>query len=282
LKEITQDVFPRTRDVGELKKIARQIRRDILIMLAQAGSGHTGGSLSAADIVTVLFYAVMRHNPRDPKWPERDRFVLSKGHAAPLLYAVLASHGYFPKEELSTLRRLGSRLQGHPHANKTPGVEVSTGSLGQGLAMGNGMALAARVMGKDYRVYVLLGDGESQEGEVWEAAMAASHYKLDNLCAILDNNGLQIDGSCDEIMSPSPFADKWRAFNWHVIEVDGHSIGELLDAFDQAEKIKGQPTMILAHTINGKGVSFMENVVDYHGVAPTQEELARALAELRD
>ncbi len=267
-------------DVEELKKKARNIRKDILIMLANAGSGHTGGSLSAADIVTVLYYSKMKHDPRNPRWPERDRFILSKGHAAPLLYAVLADCGYFDKKELMTLRKLGSRLQGHPDCKVLPGVEMSTGSLGQGLSVGNGLAMAGKLNNSNYRVYVLLGDGENQEGQIWEAAMTASHYRLDNLCAILDRNGLQIDGQVEEIMSIEPIVDKWTAFGWAVLEIDGHDMRQILDAFDKAEDMKGRPTMIIAHTIKGKGVSFFEGKVAYHGIAPTKEELERALVEL--
>lgn len=267
-------------DIGKLKEIARNIRKDILIMLANAGSGHTGGSLSATDIVTALYFSKMRHDPWNPKWPERDRFILSKGHAAPLLYAVLARSGYFDRKELMTLRRLGSRLQGHPDCKVLPGVEMSTGSLGQGLSIGNGIAMAGKLNKNNYRVYVLLGDGENQEGQVWEAAMTAAHYRLDNLCAILDRNGLQIDGQVEEVMSIEPIVDKWRAFGWDVLEIDGHDMNQILLAFDKAEGTKGKPTMVIAHTIKGKGVSFFEGKVEYHGIAPTKEELERALAEL--
>lgn len=267
-------------DIGKLKEIARNIRKDILIMLANAGSGHTGGSLSATDIVTALYFSKMRHDPWNPKWPERDRFILSKGHAAPLLYAALARSGYFDRKELMTLRRLGSRLQGHPDCKVLPGVEMSTGSLGQGLSIGNGIAMAGKLNKNNYRVYVLLGDGENQEGQVWEAAMTAAHYRLDNLCAILDRNGLQIDGQVEEVMSIEPIVDKWRAFGWDVLEIDGHDMNQILLAFDKAEGTKGKPTMVVAHTIKGKGVSFFEGKVEYHGIAPTKEELERALAEL--
>lgn len=267
-------------DIGKLKEIARNIRKDILIMLANAGSGHTGGSLSATDIVTALYFSKMRHDPWNPKWPERDRFILSKGHAAPLLYAVLARSGYFDRKELMTLRRLGSRLQGHPDCKVLPGVEMSTGSLGQGLSIGNGIAMAGKLNKNNYRVYVLLGDGENQEGQVWEAAMTAAHYRLDNLCAILDRNGLQIDGQVEEVMSIEPIVEKWRAFGWDVLEIDGHDMNQILLAFDKAEGTKGKPTMVIAHTIKGKGVSFFEGKVEYHGIAPTKEELERALAEL--
>ncbi len=267
-------------EIAELKEKAAVIRRHIIRMLAKAGSGHPGGSLSAADIVTVLYFKEMNLRPEDPYWPDRDRFVLSKGHAAPLLYAALAERGYFPVEELMTLRRLGSRLQGHPDAKKLPGVEVSTGSLGQGLAAANGMALAARLDGKNYRVYVLLGDGELQEGMVWEAAMAAAHYKLDNLVAFVDYNGLQIDGPVNEIMSVEPLVDKWRAFGWHTLAIDGHDYGQILDALAEARMVKGRPVAVIAKTVKGKGVSFMEGKVDWHGKAPTPEEAERALTEL--
>lgn len=266
--------------IKELENKAKIIRRHIIKMLVIAGSGHPGGSLSATDILTCLYFSKLRHNPEDPKWQDRDRFIMSKGHCCPLLYACLAESGYFPIEELWTLRKIGSRLQGHPDMVKTPGVEMSTGSLGQGLAVGNGMALAARLDKKDYRVYVLLGDGEIQEGEVWEAAMASAHYKLDNVCAILDHNGLQIDGPNKEVMNPEPILEKWKAFGWNVISIDGHNIREILNALDAAEKMKEKPTIIIARTIKGKGVSFMEDVVDFHGKAPTSEEGERALKEL--
>ncbi len=266
--------------VAELAEKARVIRRHIIAMLGEAGSGHPGGSLSAADIVTALYFREMRLDPSRPDWPERDRFVLSKGHAAPVLYAALAERGYFPVEELGTLRKLGSRLQGHPDMKKLPGVEMSTGSLGQGLAVANGMALAARLDGRDYRVYALLGDGELQEGQVWEAAMAAAHYALENLVAIVDYNGLQIDGPVSEVMAPEPVPDKWRAFGWHVLEIDGHDMRQILAAFAEARHTRGQPTAIIARTVKGKGVSFMENEVDWHGVAPKGEQIAQALEEL--
>lgn len=266
--------------IEELKGKAREIRKHIIEMTCKAGSGHPGGSLSAADIVTALYFNELRLDPARPDWPDRDRFVLSKGHAAPVLYAALAERGYFPVEELMTLRKLGSRLQGHPDMRKVPGVEMSTGSLGQGLSAANGMAIAARLDKKDYRVYALLGDGEIQEGQVWEAAMAAAHYKLDNVTAFLDHNGFQIDGPVREVMSPEPVADKWRAFGWHVIAVDGHDLKQILDALDEAKTIKGKPTMIVAETVKGKGVSFMEHQVGWHGVAPKPEEMEKALAEL--
>ncbi|MBW2553525.1 MAG: transketolase [Deltaproteobacteria bacterium] len=269
-----------TKDIEELREITRKVRADILTMLNQAGSGHTGGSLSAADILTVLYFSKMKHNPKNPKWEDRDRFVLSKGHAAPALYAVLARCGYFNPEALNSLRKLGSILQGHPDMNATPGVEISTGSLGQGLSIANGMALGLKLDKKNTRVYVLMGDGEIEEGQIWEAAMSAAHYKIDNLCALLDYNGLQIDGPVKEIMNVDPLPDKWKAFGWHVFEIDGHDIEAILDAFHKAEKIKGKPSIIICNTIKGKGVSFFENKVEYHGVAPTDEELEGALKEL--
>ena len=267
-------------DIEHLKKIARQIRVDILTMLVEAGSGHTGGSLSAADIITVLYFYKMRHDPKNPKWEERDKFVLSKGHGAPALYAALGRAGYFGIEHFHTLRKMGSILRGHPNSTVTPGVEVCTGSLGQGLSQANGLALAARLDKKSTRVYVMLGDGETDEGQVWEAAMTSAHYKIDNLCAILDNNGLQIDGPNKEIMNIEPIVEKWRSFGWHVIEINGHEIGEIISALNEAERIKGKPTMIIAHTVKGKGVSFMENKVEYHGIAPTKDEYERAMKEL--
>ncbi|TDA65841.1 MAG: transketolase [Clostridia bacterium] len=267
-------------DLAALAERARVIRRHIVRMITRAGSGHPGGSLSAADIVTTLYFHELRLDPRRPDWPERDRFILSKGHAAPVLYAALAERGFFPVEELDTLRQLGSRLQGHPDLRKLPGVEMSTGSLGQGLAVGNGMALAARLDGRDSRVYVLLGDGEVEEGMVWEAAMASSHYRLDNLVAMLDHNRLQIDGPVAEVMSPEPLAEKWRAFGWHVLPIDGHDFSQIVAALTRARSLKGRPTMIVCETVKGKGVSFMENQVEWHGTAPKEEELARALEEL--
>lgn len=266
--------------LSELAAKACVIRQDIIRMLAEAKSGHPGGSLSAADIVTVLYFHEMKIDPENPKWPDRDRFVLSKGHAAPVLYAALAEKGYFAVDELMTLRKTGSRLQGHPSMKHLPGVEMSTGSLGQGLSAANGMALAGKLDGRDYRVYVVLGDGEIQEGQVWEAAMAAAHYKLDNVVAFLDHNGLQIDGPVREIMSPEPVADKWRAFGWHVIEINGHNITEIINALNKAREVKGKPTMIVANTVKGKGVSFMENQVGWHGNAPSSEQTIQALCEL--
>ncbi len=268
------------RDSNELAEKARSLRIEILSMLAAAGSGHTGGSLSAADIVAVLYFHTMRHDPRDPLWKERDRFILSKGHAAPVLYAALALSGYFDREVLKTLRKVGSPLQGHPCSCKLPGVEISTGSLGQGLSIANGIALGVKMDGLPSRVYCLLGDGEIQEGQIWEAAMTAAHYRLDNLCAIIDNNGLQIDGHCSDVMRIEPIASKWDAFGWHVLDIDGHDVKAVMDAFRTAETLKGKPTMIVARTIKGKGVSFYEGKAEYHGLAPTSDELALALKEL--
>jgi transketolase len=266
--------------VPELEKMARQLRRHVITMTATAGSGHPGGSLSAADIVTALYFKVMRHDPENPRWPERDRFILSKGHVAPILYAALAECGYFSVEELATLRKLDSRLQGHTDRTLTPGVEMSAGSLGQGLSFGIGVALAARLDKRNYQVYVLLGDGECEEGQVWEAAMFAPHFQIDNLTAIVDNNGLQLDGRCCDIMGIEPLADKWRAFNWNVLEINGHGMSQILQALKEARKTKQRPTVIIAHTVKGKGVSFMENNVDFHGKAPTPQEAEIALKEL--
>lgn len=268
------------RDIAQLEEIARQVRIDVVTMLHEAGSGHTGGSLSATDLLVALFFGKIRLDPRAPLWPLRDRFVLSKGHAAPAYYAILARLGFFDRHELLSLRKFGSCLQGHPDSRCTPGVEVSTGSLGQGLSVANGMALAARLDGLPIRIYALLGDGEVQEGQIWEAAMSASHFTLDNVTALLDNNRLQIDGAVADIMSIEPLADKWRAFGWHTVAIDGHDMAEILAALDEAEQVKGQPSMIIAKTVKGKGVSIFENQVKYHGVAPTAEEKAIALREL--
>jgi len=270
----------REKDIPFLKKQAKLVRVEILKMLTIAGSGHTGGSLSAADIVTALYFSKMRHKPDEPGWRERDRFILSKGHAAPLLYAVLAMAGYFDISALKTLRKLGSPLQGHPCSRVLPGVEISTGSLGQGLSVSNGMAIGMKMDNIGSRVYCLLGDGEIQEGQVWEAAMTAAHYKLDNICAIVDLNGLQIDGPVSKVKAIEPVASKWAAFGWNVIDIDGHDMKEILDALDNAETVKGKPSVILAHTIKGKGVSFFEGKVEYHGMAPTPEELEKALKEM--
>jgi len=273
-----------TLEVGAVEANAKRMRRDIVTMVAEAGSGHPGGSLSAADILATLYFRVMRHDPSDPKWEGRDRFILSKGHAAPVLYAALAEAGYFGREHLSTLRKLGSILQGHPDTLKVPGVEVSTGSLGQGLAIANGVALGLRLDGNDEsRVYVLMGDGELQEGEVWEAAMFAPHERLSNITAIVDDNGLQIDGSCDAVMCLGEIASKFKAFGWLTVEADGNDVAGLVGAFEQAEKMSKEqdlPVVIVAHTTKGKGVSFMEDNADWHGRAPNADELATALEEL--
>lgn len=266
---------------ADLEEMARRLRRHVIVQTASAASGHPGGSLSAADIVAALYFRVLRGlDPTDPRNPDRDRFVLSKGHVCPVLYAALAERGFIPREELTTFRKLHSRLQGHPDMTKVPGVEASAGSLGQGLSMAVGMALAGKLDGRPYRVYVLLGDGECQEGQVWEAAMSAAHYKLDNLVAIVDRNGLQIDGPTEEVMSLGDLVAKWRAFGWHALEIDGHSFPEILAAFDEAAATRGRPTAIVARTVKGKGVSFMENAVEWHGVAPNAEQRDRALAEL--
>lgn len=266
--------------VRDLEETARGLRMEILKMLNTARSGHTGGSLSAIDVLTVLYFHVMRHDPSNPLWEERDRFVLSKGHSAPALYACLARAGYFPGDDLKSLRRLGSHLQGHPDMNKTPGVDVCTGSLGQGLSQGVGLALASRLAGRSARTFVLLGDGELQEGQVWEGAMAAGHFRLDNLCAIVDQNGLQIDGEVAEVMNVGPVGPKFLAFNWHVLEVDGHDIQAIARALEEAEKVKEQPTLIIARTVKGKGVPFFEHKASYHGVPPSDDELVRALEHL--
>jgi transketolase len=266
--------------IGELEVIAKKVRLDSIKMIYEAGSGHPGGSLSCTDILVALYFHIMKHDPKRPDWPDRDRFVLSKGHAAPALYSVLAESGYFPVEELSSLRKLGSRLQGHPCMQKTPGVEMSTGSLGHGLAAGNGMALAAKLDRKLHRVYVLCGDGEMDVGETWEAAMLASHYKLDNVTAYIDRNKLQLDGPTENIMSLEPLADKWKAFGWHVIEINGHNMKEIIRATTEAKGVKGKPTVIICHTIKGKGVSYMEGSLHFHGKAPSKQEYEQAMREL--
>ncbi len=269
-----------TKDVKKLQSIATEVRVNILKMLAESGSGHPGGSLSAAENLTSHYFSKMRHDPKNPEWEDRDKFVLSKGHGAPVLYTVLGLSGYFSTDHFGTLRKMGSILKGHPNSTTTPGVEVCTGSLGQGLSQANGLAKAAKLDKRNTRVYVLLGDGELQEGQVWEAAMTARHYNLDNICAIIDNNGLQIDGPVVEIMNIDPIKEKWGAFGWHTIEVDGHNFDEILSALDEADNIGDKPTAIIARTVKGKGVSFMEGKVEYHGVAPTAEELEVALKEL--
>ena len=263
-----------------LKEMARKLRRHVITMTATAGSGHPGGSLSAADIITALYFRVLRHDPENPQWSERDRFILSKGHAAPILYGALAEAGYFPVAELATLRRLDSRLQGHTDRNLTPGVEMSAGSLGLGLSFAIGVALAARLDSKPYRTYALLSDGECEEGQTWEAALAGAHFNLDNLTAIVDCNGIQLSGRTCDIMNLEPLVRKWQAFGWHVIDIDGHDFDQILTAFSKAEKTNGKPTVIIARTTKGKGVSFMEDNVVFHGKAPTWEEAEKALKEL--
>ena len=265
--------------IDELKAITGELRRDVVEMTFTAGSGHPGGSLSEIETLTALYFKVMRHDPQDPTWPERDRFILSKGHACPGLYAVLAKCGYFPQEELRTFRKIGSRLQGHAHT-MTPGVEMNSGSLGQGLSFAIGAALAANIDKKSYRVYALLGDGECDEGQVWEAAMAAAHYKLANLTAFVDRNRIQNDRFTSEVMELEPLAAKWRAFGWKALEIDGHDIAQVFNAIGKARRTRGRPTVIIAHTIKGKGVSFMENNPDFHGRAPTKEEYEQAMKEL--
>ncbi len=265
---------------GSADEFALQMRREIIKMLATSSSGHPGGSLSATDIIAVLFRDAMNIDPKDPQKEDRDRFVLCKGHAAPALYAALALRGFFPMEELAGLRKLGSRLQGHPDMHKTPGVDMSTGSLGQGLSAASGMALAAKKCQQENFVFALLGDGENEEGQVWEAAMFAAHYKLDNLIAFLDHNHLQIDGNIENVLSPEPLADKWQTFGWHVIEIDGHNTEQIKNAIADAKTVDARPVMIIAETIKGKGVSFMENLAGWHGVAPTAEEAEKAIAEL--
>lgn len=267
-----------TRDTAELREIARQLRVGILRMIHHAKSGHTGSSLSCIDLLTCLYFSEMRHHPFQPDWPARDRFVLSKGHAAPALYAVLHRCGYITARDVARLRQLESILQGHPDSRRCPGVEASTGSLGQGLSVAHGMALALR--GRSPRVYVVLGDGELQEGQVWEAALSAAHYRSDNLCAIVDANRLQIDGVVDTIKRVEPIPDKFRAFGWNALDIDGHDMGQILDALAQARETKGSPTMIVARTTKGKGVSLFENKVEWHGKAPNREQLALALREL--
>lgn len=265
----------------ELAKVANEVRKGVVTAVHAAKSGHPGGSLGTADIMTYLYFEEMNIDPADPHKADRDRFVLSKGHAAPGLYSVLANRGYFPVEELETLRHIGSRLQGHPNMNDTPGIDMSTGSLGQGISAAVGMALAAKHWGDGYRVYTLLGDGECEEGQVWEAAMFAGNHALDNLVAVVDHNGLQIDGTIDEVNSAMPLADKFRAFKWHVIELaDGNDMAQIEAAFAEAREVTGVPVAIIAETVKGKGVSFMENQVGWHGKAPNDEQFEQAMAEL--
>jgi len=267
--------------VEELEKMAVIIRCDIIDMICTAAAGHPGGSLSAADVVTALYFRIMRLDPQNPDWPDRDRFILSKGHACPVWYAALAERGYFDRSHLKTLRQMGSILQGHPDMRKTPGIDMTAGSLGHGLSAGLGMALSGKLQQKDYHVFVIIGDGESQEGSIWEASMAAPNFKLDNLTAILDYNHLQNDYSVDDIMPIHPAVDKWQAFGWHVIDIDGHDMAQVVAALEEAKSHKGKPTMIVANTVKGKGVSYMENVCEWHGRAPCQEEADQAIEELR-
>ncbi len=270
---------PEMRSVPELRRIAREVRKSIIRITHAAGSGHPGGSLSSADIMTALYFGLLRHDPKNPRWDERDIFILSKGHAAPGYYSVLAQAGYISESELTTLRKMGSRLQGHAHTG-VPGVEVSTGSLGQGLSIACGMALAFRLDGKKGRIVVLMSDGENDEGETWEAAMFASHRKLDSITAFIDRNGIQNDGFTKDILDTSVLEDKWKAFGWNVLTIDGHNFNDIIEAYNRSLLQKGRPTVIIANTVKGKGVSFMENNVAFHGKAPSVDETARALAEL--
>jgi len=269
----------KTIDIDSLKKLAVNIRRDILETLETAGSGHPGGSLSAVEILTTLYGYQINHKPNDPRFEDRDRVIVSKGHVSPVVYATLANFGYFPREELKTFRKFGARLQGHVHT-KVPGVEFNTGSLGHGLSYANGIALGSRMRAKDFRVYCIMGDGEIQEGSVWEAAMTAAHFKLDHVCAIVDYNKVQENGPTNEIKNLEPLAAKWAAFGWNVLDIDGHSLEALKKAFDNFSDTKGKPTVILANTVKGKGVSFMEGKCAWHGKAPNKEQLAAALKEL--
>ena len=267
--------------LAELENIANKLRLHVVEMTYAARSGHPGGSLSAADMMSALYFSFMKHDPKNPSWEDRDRFVLSKGHVAPVLYAALAESGYFPVEELKTLRKIGTRLQGHPAYHDVPGVEVTTGSLGQGLSMACGMALAGKMDGKDYRVYCMLGDGELQEGQNWEAAMFARAYGLSNLTALVDRNRLQISGNTEEVMGLDPLPEKFRAFGWNVIIIDGHNIRQIIEACDKAARSKKNPTVIIMNTVKGKGVSFMENNAGFHGKSCNPEEYAKAVAELK-
>lgn len=264
----------------ELVATCRRLRMEILQTIAQAGSGHPGGSLSLVELLVGLYYYKLRHRPQEPEWAERDLVLLSKGHGCPALYAVLANQGYFPTEELRTLRRYPTRLQGHPERWSPPGVEIAAGSLGQGLSMANGLAWAAKRDGQSRRIYCLMGDGEMQEGQIWEAAMTAAHHRLDNVCGIVDANGVQQNAPVPQVKNIEPLPAKWESFGWHAIEINGHELTQVLDAYDQAETIKGQPTVIVARTVKGKGVSFMEGQPAWHGMAPNKEQLAQALAEL--
>ena len=268
-------------EVVELQEKSRKVREDIIEEVYHAKSGHPGGSLSVADILTVLYFKEMNINPENPNWEDRDRLVLSKGHCSPALYSCLANRGFLPVEDLKTFRNINSYLQGHPDKNKVPGVDMTTGSLGQGLSCANGMAIAGKMNQKDYRVYCILGDGEIEEGQIWEAAMAANKYKLDNLCVVIDNNNLQIDGTIEEVMSSYPIDEKFRSFGFEVIHMDGHDIEEIIKAFEVAKNVKDKPTCIIAKTIKGKGISFMENQAGWHGKAPNDEQYKQAIQSLK-
>ena len=268
-------------DIKDLENISNDLRCDALEMIHNAKSGHPGGSLSAADIVASLYFKIMNIEPANPRWEDRDRFILSKGHTCPIWYAALSGRGYFDRELLWKLREINSPLQGHPDMNKTIGIDMTTGSLGNGLSIGCGMAMYAKIFNKSFYTYVILGDGEIDEGIIWEAAMTAAKYKLDNLVAFIDYNHLQLDGTTDEVMPLEPLADKWRAFNWHVQSIDGHNIGEILEAVDFAKKTNNVPSVIIANTVKGKGVSFMENKCNWHGIAPDDEEYQKAVSEIK-
>lgn len=268
-------------EIAELQQKARKVREDIIEEVYQAKSGHPGGSLSVADILTVLYFREMNINPQNPNWEDRDRLVLSKGHCSPALYSCLANRGFFPVEDLKTFRNINSYLQGHPDKNKVPGVDMTTGSLGQGLSCANGMAIAGKMNHKDYRVYCILGDGEIEEGQIWEAAMAANQYQLNNLCVVVDNNNLQIDGTLEEVMSSYPIDEKFKSFGFEVIHIDGHDIEEIIKAFEVARNVKDKPTCIIAKTMKGKGITFMENQAGWHGKAPNDEQYEQAMKELK-
>ena len=267
-------------EIEDLKQKAKEIRKDIIEEVYNAKSGHPGGSLSLADIMAVLYFNELRIDEKNPRWEDRDRVVLSKGHCSPALYAALAERGFFNKEDLKSFRKIESNLQGHPDLNKVPGVDMTSGSLGQGLSVANGMAISAKMDNKDYRVYAILGDGEIEEGQVWEAAMTANKYKLDNLCVIVDNNNLQIDGTIEEVMSSYPIDEKFKSFGFNVLNIDGNNIEEIISAFETAKQTKNKPTCIIAKTIKGKGVSFMENKTEWHGKAPSEEEYIQAMKDL--
>ena len=266
----------------ELEIMAKKVRKGIIEAVYSNNSGHPGGSLSIADILTVLYFKEMNINPKNPKWEDRDRLVLSKGHCSPALYSCLANRGYFPVEDLKTFRNINSYLQGHPDMKNIPGVDMTTGSLGQGLSSANGMAIAGKMEGKNYRVYCILGDGEIEEGQIWEAAMTSAKYKLDNLCVIVDNNNLQIDGTIEEVMRPYPIDEKFKSFGFQIINIDGHNIREIIDALDVAKNVKEKPVCIIAKTIKGKGISYMENKAEWHGKAPNEEQYELALKELEE